>query len=104
MARERAIGVLRGPGGLNVVQTDKYPIPPETGHTRPEWHLSAETKQKQAEAHFIAVFRVGKAGQTIDLNHAEDTLSGQSVVVRFQHAGKPVRVSIDLSAPSVAVQ
>ena len=98
------VGVLRGPGGLNVVQTDKYPIPPETGHARPEWHLSAETKQKQAEARFIAVFRVGKAGQTIDLNHVEDTSSGQSVVVRFQRAGKPVMVSIDLSAPSVAVQ
>jgi hypothetical protein len=97
-------GFLRAPGGLNIVQTDKYPIPPEMGRTRPEWHLSAETKQKQADARFITVLGVGKAGQAIALDHVEDVSSGQSFVVRFQRAGKPVTVSIDLSGPSVAVK
>jgi len=97
-------GFLRAPGGLNIVQTDKYPIPPEMGRTRPEWHLSAETKQKQAEARLIAVLGVGKAGQTIALDRVEDASSGQSLIVRFQRAGKPVTISIDLSGPSVAAK
>lgn len=97
-------GILRGPGGLTIVQSDKYPIEPEMGRTRPEWHLSAETREKQAEARFIAVFRVGKAGQPIEMTPVEDALAGQSVTIRFQRGGKPVTVSIDFSGPSAVVK
>ncbi len=97
-------GFLRAPGGIRVVQTDKYPIPPEMGRTRPEWHLSAETNQKQAEARFIAVLRVGKAGETIALDRVEDASSGGNIVVRFERSGKPVTVSIDVAAPSATVK
>ncbi len=97
-------GFLRSPGGVETVQTDKYPIPPEMGKTRPEWHLSAETKQKQAAARFVAVLGVAKTGETIALESAEDISSGQTIAVRFRRAGKPVMVSIDPSGPSVAVR
>jgi len=96
-------GFLRSPGGLEIVQTDKYPIPPEQGQTRPEWHLSAETSQKHAQARFIAVLGVGKAGATIALDNVEDLSSGNTVRVRFRRAAKPVTVSFDLTAPAVKI-
>jgi len=96
-------GFLRSPGGVEIVQTDKYPIPPEQGRTRPEWHLSAETNQKHAEARFIAVLGVGKAGATIALDSVEDLSSGNTIRVRFRRAGQRVTVSLDVTAPAVKV-
>ncbi|MEK7406611.1 MAG: DUF4962 domain-containing protein, partial [Acidobacteriota bacterium] len=72
-------GFLRSPGGIEIVQTDKYPIPPEQGRTRPEWHLSAETNQKRAQARFIAVLGVGKAGETITVGDVEDVSEGKTI-------------------------
>jgi hypothetical protein len=95
---------LRSPGGIEIVQTDKYPIPPEQGETRPEWHLSAATARKQAPAHFFAVLGVGKAGTAIALDDVEDVSSGKTLAVRFRRAGKPVRVSFDVTAPAVKVE
>ena len=97
-------GFLRAPGGLQITQTDKNPIPPEQGRTRPEWRLSAETNQKHAEARFIAVLGVGKAGATIALDSVEDLSSGNTVRVRFRRAGKPLTVSFDVTAPAVKVE
>jgi hypothetical protein len=97
-------GFLRSPGGLQIVQTDKYPIPPEQGQTRPEWHLSAETTQKHADARFIAVLGVGKAGDAIPLDGVEDASSGKTIAVRFRRAGSPVSISIDPAGPSVSVK
>jgi len=96
-------GFLLAPGGLETAQTDKYPIPPEMGNPEPEWHLSAETRQKHAEARFIAVLGVAKAGEAVPLDGVEDASSGNSVAVRFRRAGKPVRVSFDFAAPAVKV-
>jgi hypothetical protein len=96
-------GFLRSPGGLKIVQTDKYPIPPEQGRTRPEWHVSAETNQKHAEARFIAVLGVGKPGAAIALDGVEDVSSGDTIAVRFRRDGKPVKVSFDVTAPAVKV-
>ncbi len=97
-------GFLRSPGGLETVQTDQYPLPPEQGRTRPEWHLSSETKQKQSEARFIAVLGVVKTGETITLDGVEDVSAGGNIAVRFRRAGKPVTVSVDPSGPSVTVK
>jgi hypothetical protein len=97
-------GFLRSPGGVQTKQTDKYPIPPEQGETRPEWHLSAETKQKQAEARFIAVMGVAKAGEMPALDAVEDVTSPGKLAVKFRRAGKPVTISVDLAGPSVTVR
>jgi hypothetical protein len=97
-------GFLFAPGGLNIVQTDKYPIQPEMGPTRPEWHLSAETTSMQTEARTIAVLGVGKAKDIIAMDHAEDVSSGKNLVIRFQRAGKSVSVSIDTLVPCVTVR
>jgi hypothetical protein len=97
-------GFLRAPGGIDSVQMDKYPIPPEQGQTRPEWHLASETKEKRSDARFIAVLGVGKAGEVIALDGVEDATSGGRIAVQFRRAGKPVTVSIDPSGPSVAVR
>jgi hypothetical protein len=97
-------GFLRSPGGLRTVQTDQYPIPPEQGRTRPEWHLSSETSEKRAEARFIAVIGVAKAGKAVPLDGVEDATSGGALAVQFRRAGKPVTVSIDPSGPSVSVR
>lgn len=95
---------LRAPGGIRTIQTDKYPIPPEQGQTRPEWHLSSETAEKRADARFIAVMRVGKAGETIALDGIEDASAGGRIAVQFRRAGKPVTISIDPEGPAVAVR
>jgi hypothetical protein len=97
-------GFLRSPGGLRTVQTDQYPIPPEQGRTRPEWHLSSETNEKRAEARFIAVIGVAKTGKAVPLDGVEDATSGGALAVQFRRAGKPVTVSIDPSGPSVSVR
>lgn len=97
-------GFLRAPGGIENVQMDKYPIPPEMGQTRPEWHLASETKEKHADARFIAVLGIGKAGETIALDGVEDASSAGRIAVQFRRAGKPVSVSIDPAGPSVAVR
>jgi hypothetical protein len=97
-------GFLSSPGGVRTVQTDKYPIPPEQGETRPEWHLSSETQEKQTNARFIAVLGVGKAGQKIALDSVEDATEAGRISVQFRRAGKPVNVSIDPSGPSVSVR
>jgi hypothetical protein len=97
-------GFLRAPGGIRTVQTDRYPIPPEQGQTRPEWHLSSETMEKRAEARFIAVLGVGKAGEAIAIDGVEDATTSGRIAVQFRRAGKPARVSIDPSGPSVSVR
>jgi hypothetical protein len=97
-------GFLSSPGGVRTVQTDKYPLPPEQGETRPEWHLSSETQEKQTNARFIAVLGVGKAGQKIALDSVEDATEAGRISVQFRRAGKPVNVSIDPSGPSVSVR
>jgi hypothetical protein len=81
-----------------------YPLPPEQGETRPEWHLSSETRGKQANARFISVMRVAKAGEPVALDAVEDATSGGRLTVQFRRAGKPVSVSIDPSGPSVSVR
>jgi hypothetical protein len=98
------VGFLRSPGGIEIVQTDRYPIPPEQGQTRPEWHLSAETNQKHAQARFIAVLGVGKAGETTAIGDVEDVSSGKAIAVRFRRAAKPVKVSFDVTAPAVRIE
>ncbi|MEB2361300.1 MAG: DUF4962 domain-containing protein [Bryobacterales bacterium] len=97
-------GFLRSPGGVRTVQTDKYPLPPEQGQTRPEWHLSSETKAKHTNARFVAVLGVGKAGEKIPLDAVEDASSGGRIAVQFRRAGKPVSISIDPAGPTVAVR
>jgi hypothetical protein len=97
-------GFLRSPGGVRTAQTDKYPLSPEQGETRPEWHLSSETQEKQTNARFIAVLGVGKAGEKIALDSVEDATEAGRIAVQFRRAGKPVRVSIDPSGPSVSVR
>ena len=102
--KARISAFLRSPGGLHTVQTDKYPIPPEQGQTRPEWHLSSATNEKRAEARFIAVMGVAKAGEPIALEGVEDATAGGGISVQFRRGGKPVTVSIDPSQPSVSVR
>lgn len=97
-------GFLLSPGGVRTVQTDKYPIPPEVGQTRPEWHLSSETTEKRTNARFIAVLGVGKAGEKIPLDSVEDVSGKGNIAIQFRHEGKRVSVSIDPAGPSVLVR
>jgi hypothetical protein len=96
-------GFLLAPGGLRIDQTDKYPIPPEMGKPQPEWHLWAETNQKQSAARVIAVLGITKAGETVDLKDVEDVSAGRTIAVRFRHSGKLSRVSFDPAVPTVTV-
>jgi hypothetical protein len=96
-------GFLATHGGIQMEQTDKYPIAPEMGDPQPEWHFSAETRQKHADAHFIAVLGIGKAGQKIDLDQVEDISSTEKPAVRFRRAGQWTKVSIDTKAASAQV-
>jgi hypothetical protein len=98
------VGYLRSPGGVDTTQTDQYPLPPEQGQTRPEWHLSSATRQKHAEARFIAVLGVAKAGEKVALDGVEDATSGGNIAVQFRRAGKPVTVTVDPSGPAVRVR
>jgi hypothetical protein len=102
--RASLAGCLSAPGGLTITQTDRYPIPPETGRTRPEWHVAAETNQKQSDARVIAVLCVGKAEETAGPDLVEDASSPGTIVVKFRRNGKPVTVTIDTSAPSVRIR
>ncbi len=97
-------GTLLAPGGLAIGQTDRYPIPPETGQTPPEWHLWAETRQKHAEARIVAVLGVDKAGRQTALSDVEDLATADRTAVRFRRAGKPVTVSFDPARPAVDVR
>ena len=96
-------GYLLAPGGVQIVQTDKYPIPPEMGKPEPEWHLSAETSRKLSEARFIAVLGIARAGEKPGVERVEDVSSGKALAVRFLRGGKSVTVSIDPAAPAAAV-
>jgi hypothetical protein len=96
-------GFLLTPGGVRIEQTDKYPLPPEMGETQPEWHLSAETKQKHADASLVAVLGIGKAGQAVELDQVRDASRPETIAVRFRRSGKPVTVSVDTSAISAKV-
>jgi hypothetical protein len=89
---------------METLQTDKYPIPPEQGQTRPEWHFSAETKEKRADARFIAVIAVAKAGEATALDAVEDRTAAGKLAVQFRRAGKSVTVSVDPAGPSVTVR
>ena len=97
-------GFLLSEGGLAINQTDKYPLPPEMGETQPEWHLSAETRQKHAEAVLIAVLGIGKAGQVIALDQVERISSPGTLGVRFRRGGKPVTISVNTASTSVKVE
>jgi hypothetical protein len=99
-------GFLRAPGGIQTIQTDKYPIPPEESQTRTEWHLSSRTKtiEKRADAHFIAVMGVGNAGKAVAIDGIEDATTGERIAVQFRRERKPVMVSINPSGPSVSVR
>jgi len=88
-------GRLLAPGGLRVDQTDKYPIPPESGATRPEWHLWAETRESRPITHIVSVLGVSRAGEKVALSDVEDTSAGPQVAVRFRQSGKMVHVSFD---------
>jgi hypothetical protein len=97
-------GFLVTPGGLRIEQTDKYPLEPEMGETQPEWHLSAETRQKTSNANLIAVLGIGKAGQTVPLEKVEDVSAQGTIAVRFRRSGKPITVSVDTTSASVKVE
>jgi hypothetical protein len=96
-------GFLLSTGGLEFAQTDKYPYPPELGTPAPEWHLTAETKQKQEAACIVAALGIGRAGESPDLTDVKETSDGKTVTVQFRHAGKRVKISFDLTAPKVTV-
>jgi hypothetical protein len=96
-------GHLMAPGGLKIDQTDKYPIPPEMGKTRPEWHLWAETARSQPVSHIISVLEVTRAGATPVLAEVEDASSESKLAVKFRRAGKPVRVTVDTAAAQLKI-
>lgn len=96
-------GHLFAPGGLKIDQTDKYPIPPESGKTRPEWHLWAETGESRAVTHIISVMEISRAGDRPTLSNVEDVSDGRSLGVRFRRGGKQVRVKVDTAAPAVTI-
>jgi len=97
-------GFLLAPGGLQISQTDQYPLPPETGKPEPEWHLWAETKEKQAKARVVAVLGIGRAGEKAIVEEAEDVSTGETVAVRFRRSGKLVTVAFDPGALQVSVE
>ncbi len=96
-------GFLLAPGGLELAQTDKYPFPPELGTPPPEWHLTAQTMQKGAAAHIVAVLGIARAGQNPEVTDVKEASDEKTVTVQFRHAGQPVQVSFDLTIPSVTV-
>jgi len=96
-------GTLVAPGGLKIEQTDQYPIPPEQGTTRPEWHLSAETVESRASTYIVSVLGVSRADSKVALSDVKDASRGDKIGVRFVSAGKPVHVEIDTTALSVKV-
>ena len=97
-------GFLFAPGGLKIDQTDKYPIPPESGRTRPEWHLTAETGESRPVTHILSVLGVARAGETVALSGVEEASGDGRIGVRFTRAGKTVRVSFDPAGPAVKVE
>ena len=96
-------GLLLSPGGLRIEQTDKYPLAPEMGETQTEWHLAAESKQKHADTRLVAVMGIGKAGQAVALDDAQDVSGQEKIAVRFRRAGKPVTVSVSKNTASVTI-
>lgn len=88
-------GFLLAPGGLEIEQTDQYPIPPETGNAPPEWHLSADTLEELPQARVVSVLGVARTGQTIQLEEVEDISTQDYIGVRFRRAEKTVSVSVD---------
>ena len=101
--RAALAGFLLAPGGLAFAQMDKYPFPPELGTPPPEWHLTAETIQKNEATHIVAVLGMARAGENPQISDAEEVSDGKTLTVRFRHAGKPVRIAFDLTAPAVTV-
>jgi hypothetical protein len=96
-------GLLVTPGGLRIEQTDKYPLAPEMGETQPEWHLAAESRQKHADARLITVLGIGKSGQPVALDEAQDVSGQGKMAVRFRRAGKPMTVSVNTASASVKI-
>jgi hypothetical protein len=96
-------GYLLAPGGLELAQTDQYTLPPELGKPEPEWHLTAETRQKQAKTYIVTVLGIAKSGQFADLRDVEETSDGKTITIRFRRSGKPVQVAIDLATPAVTI-
>ncbi|MGH9722639.1 MAG: DUF4962 domain-containing protein [Bryobacteraceae bacterium] len=97
-------GYLLAPGGLKIDQTDKYPIPPEQGTTRPEWHLSAETAQSRASTYIISVLGISRAGEKVELNNLEDVSNAGHIGVSFRRSGKAIAVRIETAGPTVNVE
>jgi hypothetical protein len=96
-------GYLFAPGGLKIEQTDKYTIPPETGKTQPEWHLSAETSRPQPVTYILSVLGVSRAGGTVPIRGVSDASADGRIEARFEHAGKTVRISFDTAKPAVRI-
>jgi hypothetical protein len=96
-------GVLVARGGLTIDQTDKYPIPPEQGTTRPEWHLWAETVESRPTTYIVSVLGISRAGKSIQLGGVTDVSAGEQIGVRFVSSGRTRQVRIDTSGPSVTV-
>ena len=69
----------------------------------PEWHLTAQTQQRRAAAHIVAVLGIGRAGEFPDMTDVKEASDEKIVSIQFRHAGRAVKVSFDLTAPSVAV-
>jgi hypothetical protein len=103
LGRASLAGFLLAPGGLEIAQTDKYPLPPELGTPPPEWHLTAQTIQKNEATHIVAVLGIAGAHEYPAVSDVKEASDGKRVTVQFRRAGKPVMVSFDLTTPKVTV-
>lgn len=97
-------GFVLAPGGLKIEQMDKYPLPPESGTPVPEWHLSAETENKRADARVVAVLGISRSGSRIPLRDVEEQVSGSQVTVSFRRGNQPITVTFDTAQPSASVK
>jgi hypothetical protein len=101
--RARLAGFLHSPGGLEIAQMDEYSFPPELGTPPPEWHLTAQTKQKNEAARIVAVFGIARVGENPDLTDVNEASDEQTVALQFRHAGRLVKLLFDLQIPAVRV-
>jgi hypothetical protein len=102
--RASLAGFLLAPGGLDITQTDKYTIPPELGNPPPEWHLSAQTREKQSAACVVAVLGIARAGGADSIvSEVKNAIDGKSVTLDFRRSGKALRIALDLTAPAARV-
>jgi len=101
--RAALVGFLLSPAGLEITQTDKYPLPPELGHPPPEWHLSARTQRTLETTYIVAALGISKAGENPSLTEVTDLSEGKVVTLQLRYAGSLIKAAFELTTPAASL-